>query len=806
MVSRRAWSSRSRGQLELEAADLQKARSRAGGDELERVSAPESARARVVLGRDGLASVVLITCVLVALSPGARGQYGWLYGPGQGIPGLNGRASVATTWDPDGSGPRSELLVVGGPFNLAGCVETVGIAAWDGVRWLPLGSLQSGGCRDLLVHDDVLFACGYFTLPGDMEAGVARWDGAAWTAVGAPLGSFGIADALQMYDDGGPALYVGGWFTVGNGAPADNIAKWDGSAWQEVGGGITAGAVLCGVKAMVVHDGKLIAGGCFDYAGGALVKNIAAWDGSFWRPLGSGLHFSPSESVGALTVYDGDLIAGGNFYHSTGPRYVARWDGATWTTVGDGNFSFGNVRGLIVHEDALIAVGGFEYFGGAACSNIARWDGVAWAALGSGVGGYSGNEYASAVAAHQGKLIAAGQFERAGDLYVNNIAAWDGAAWRSMGGISLRYGVIALAEHDGALVVGGDGAILEWDGTAWDAMGGAVAGAVEELTSVDGALLAGGYIGRIGGVRVDNVGLWDGASWTSVGGGVTGGCVYSLAGHDGLLFAGGDFTAAGGITARNVAQWDGNVWSPMGTMYADVNALLVDNGALLAGAGGSSGQIYRWLPQYSAWQWLASPGANGSVHTLAIYDEALIAGGSFSSIGGVPANRVARWDGAAWTPLGSGMDLYVFALAVYENLLIAGGRFDTAGGTPARRIAGWDGASWAPLGSGIGAYSAGTVRALAVHNGELHVGGDFEEAGGRISRFWARWGPAPRGDTNCDGLIDSEDIDPFVLALTNPARYAQKWPYCDVLRADANEDGFVNNEDIDPFVLLLTGD
>lgn len=60
------------------------------------------------------------------------------------------------------------------------------------------------------------------------------------------------------------------------------------------------------------------------------------------------------------------------------------------------------------------------------------------------------------------------------------------------------------------------------------------------------------------------------------------------------------------------------------------------------------------------------------------------------------------------------------------------------------------------------------------------------------------------GDLNCDGFVDNEDVDPFVLALLSPSRYAAAWPECDRLRADCNHDGFVDNEDVDPFVALLT--
>jgi hypothetical protein len=61
------------------------------------------------------------------------------------------------------------------------------------------------------------------------------------------------------------------------------------------------------------------------------------------------------------------------------------------------------------------------------------------------------------------------------------------------------------------------------------------------------------------------------------------------------------------------------------------------------------------------------------------------------------------------------------------------------------------------------------------------------------------------GDLNCDGLVNAFDIDPFILALTDPAGYATRFPNCDILNADCNSDGLVNAFDIDPFIALLTG-
>ncbi|MCB0252007.1 MAG: hypothetical protein KDI07_25790, partial [Anaerolineae bacterium] len=193
---------------------------------------------------------------------------------------------------------------------------------------------------------------------------------------------------------------------------------------------------------------------------------------------------------------------------------------------------------------------------------------------------------------------------------------------------------------------------------------------------------------------VNGVARWNGAQWHALGSGIDGDptFVFALAiGPDGSLYAGGGFTAAGGVAANGIARWDGAQWHALGS-------------------GVSGGYFPR-------------------IFALAIGpDGSLYAGGEFTTAGGVTANRIARWDGAAWHPLGSGMDESVDALAIGpDGSLYAGGRFSTASGVAASRIAAWDGGQWRPLGSG----TDGTVYALLVApDGLLYAGGTFTTAGG----------------------------------------------------------------------------
>jgi hypothetical protein len=154
--------------------------------------------------------------------------------------------------------------------------------------------------------------------------------------------------------------------------------------------------------------------------------------------------------------------------------------------------------------------------------------------------------------------------------------------------------------------------------------------------------------------------------------------------------------------------------------------------------------------------WLSGPGLqfpgveNGRVYAATTWDpdgpgpapEQLVVGGQFGGGGDPNVARIsiARWDGASWQALGTGMDYIeaqVLALTSYNGELIAGGRFTTAGGAPCYNIARWDGTSWQAL--GVGMWGSSAVDALTVYNGELIAGGSFDTAGGVTCYNIARW-------------------------------------------------------------------
>jgi hypothetical protein len=115
----------------------------------------------------------------------------------------------------------------------------------------------------------------------------------------------------------------------------------------------------------------------------------------------------------------------------------------------------------------------------------------------------------------------------------------------------------------------------------------------------------------------------------------------------------------------------------------------------------------------------------------------VFAAGAFTMAGGVAANRVARWNGVAWSPLGAGCNGLVEASQVLPTGdLVVAGLFTTAGGVTANRLARWDGVAWSAIGGGADAE----VRAVAVlPNGSVAIGGEFTIVDGATNAYFARY-------------------------------------------------------------------
>lgn len=225
-------------------------------------------------------------------------------------------------------------------------------------------------------------------------------------------------------------------------------------------------------------------------------------------------------------------------------------------------------------------------------------------------------------------------------------------------------------------------------------------------------------------------------------------------------------------------------------------------GVVFAALGGDAAAQCspKWLAAHSG------PALNGTVRAIAEWDPdgpgplaALpVVGGTFTTAGGTVVNNIAAWTHSGWVPVGAGtpgttggqLGGQVSALAVLPSGdLVAGGLFTTAGGVPAANIARFDGTSWHSMGDGLtgqGTATLGGVRALLVlPSGDLIAGGDFGASGAttllRVARWSAgAWSPVGAGMTRQSGMVYTPAVFALALAPNGDIYAGGQWTHADV--------------------------
>ena len=275
--------------------------------------------------------------------------------------------------------------------------------------------------------------------------------------------------------------------------------------------------------------------------------------------------------------------------------------------------------------------------------------------------------------------------------------------------------------------------IAKWDGTTWSAVGSGLSGTVNAI-AIDASnnVYAGGSFTSLGdGTTANRVAKWDGTTWSALGNGVGGITVNAISiDSSNNVYVGGNFITLGdGTTANRVAKWDGNTWSALigggingvgNSSDNAVNAIAIDssNNVYVSGIFTRLGdgttvanRVAKWSG--SAWSAVTGSGINGvggTVNAIGIdASDNIYVGGIFTRLGDntTVANRVAKWNGSAWSALTdasgvNGVNNTVSAIAIgSSNTVYLGGAFTTLGnGTAANRIVKWipSTSSWSTVG------------------------------------------------------------------------------------------------------------
>lgn len=219
--------------------------------------------------------------------------------------------------------------------------------------------------------------------------------------------------------------------------------------------------------------------------------------------------------------------------------------------------------------------------------------------------------------------------------------------------------------------------------------------------------------------------------------------IYDTAGN---LMVVGDFTAP----ATRAAYWNGSAWAALfvagGGNSQPLCIIRHPDGGFVIG-GNTTFTTINGLTGVSIFK-TTNPitglganstlngGSNGNIKCLAIgpQDGYIYAGGSFTTIGGVSANRIAKFNGSQWLPLGPGLNGSVQGIAFDPkgNLWCWGTQTGVGSGTntTTRFLSIWDGSHWLPAPALFSSIASGYNRIIIQPNGKVTLGQNNGGGGG----------------------------------------------------------------------------
>jgi hypothetical protein len=648
-----------------------------------------------------------------------------------------------------------DTIYAGGALIKAGGLTVNCISKYDGRTWSAMGNgltSTQNSVSDIDSYGGFVYACD--------KVGLHRWNGSTWTQVGV-LGGLPAAElnAVAIAIDATGQVYMTGNFLSVNGVSANRVARYDGTTWHAMGSGIVQPQPGLGnyySTAMAAIGNEVYLAGAMTQVGGVTVNNVARWNGSTWSAMAGGIPTYGTPKT--LAVVNGQLHVGTGAIGPNGGPYTAnvlRWTGTAWSVVGS-SFNL-DVEALVERNGVVHASGAFTAAGGqpvnhvarlsgsswvdagnpfdlqyarslAHCThglyvggitnltdqtdmhNIVRFDGTRWRNVGDGVGFPTfGTQYVNAVLCHNGQTYIAGKFDQVGGVRSHHVAQWDGDQWMDIGlPFAEPSRVNAMVMKGDTLIIGGSFTVsnpplirhlaMRVNGV-WLPMGTGADDEVFALALHNNELYIGGEFSTLNGVGCSAIGKWNGTQFSPVGSGANNTVRAIAFGPDGTLYAGGGFTNMGGVTCNRMAKWNGTAWSSVASgvnNWVNTIDILTDGSPVFGGQFNIAinGGLVNGVARFNGTSLVAmGPGLTGNVYDIEVNNGQVFACGAFTLSGTTTVNNVARWNGTnAWEPLGAGLAAdpletsTAMGMDMACDVLTVGGYFSTAGGKRADRV------------------------------------------------------------------------------------------------------------------------
>ncbi len=212
------------------------------------------------------------------------------------------------------------------------------------------------------------------------------------------------------------------------------------------------------------------------------------------------------------------------------------------------------------------------------------------------------------------------------------------------------------------------------------------------------------------------------------------------------LYLAGDFTSADGVACTRIVAWNGTSFENLNNVpqfFNGVTSMAVYKGKLYVGGMFTIQDQFNYLASYDGTQWDSIctnadyRSTGGPVRSLWVYKDKLYVGGDFGWVDALQLNasNIATWDGTAWAALGAGLtgnSSSCYAMTVWKDKLVLGGRFTAANGVACDKVAFWDGSAFSSANTGANVVSSGRLNCLYAAEGKLYTGGDYASVGGNL--------------------------------------------------------------------------
>lgn len=180
----------------------------------------------------------------------------------------------------------------------------------NGTNWeyVPGWGNAPGPIKDMSIRNDTLYLAGAFRMPAAPGNGVASFDGTTWNDLGGGIRleiapQYSVAQSLHWFQN---ELYAGGQFSTAGGIAANGFAKWNGRQWCSLPGFDQApGPFTQNVVDMATFRDSLYIVGAFEELEGQPMNMMAQWIGGDAVSQCSApvaVHEAPAYRSGSLVV------------------------------------------------------------------------------------------------------------------------------------------------------------------------------------------------------------------------------------------------------------------------------------------------------------------------------------------------------------------------------------------------------------------------------------------------------------------------------------------------------------------------